>query len=393
MVCLTCVLPLLHYLGSILLKFCSFSRFLSDDRLGMGNLGCGNIQLFIFPAVELGVLIKLKDEEILGTPVQSFNLICVLQLQKLVLSGKSARLQSGSHSIPCVCKGEFLVPSSIFAHFTEINDAFWILMGMAVAWFWRAKANSSLGNHEDVINDLNVSLKIETSLSGKGQIESELNKLLDQSMLRSNAMEKPNNESSDYNVTTFLDEHPGGDEILLAATGMASRRERFIWNSRLGTNSSKEMQRIRDHIFNLENLVDELNHENSILYQQSQQLTQSLQQAEKLNQQQTEHIVVLLKQVNILQTLIHQEKKSCDSFVILTEAPHGTFDQDDNEHQRKKNKTSDKFKPSLSNQAGESGKKIQKINHEMIGYVEKGKKPEVPMKLCSYCNRKRHELS
>ncbi|KAK6155982.1 hypothetical protein DH2020_010230 [Rehmannia glutinosa] len=67
----------------------------------------------------------------------------------------------------------------------------------AKAWFWRAKANSSLGNHEDAISDLNVSLKIETSLSGKRQIESELNKLLDQSRLRSNAMEKPNNEISE----------------------------------------------------------------------------------------------------------------------------------------------------------------------------------------------------
>ncbi|KAK6131202.1 hypothetical protein DH2020_035055 [Rehmannia glutinosa] len=178
-----------------------------------------------------------------------------------------------------------------------------------------------------------------------------------------------------------------------ACKEMASGRERVIWNSRLDTNSIEEMQRMRDHIFHLENLVDELNHENSILYQQNLQLTQSLQQAEELNQQQKEHIVVLLKQVDILQTLIHQEKKSCDPFNIPIEEPRGTFDQNYNEHQRKQNKMSDRFKPSSSNQAAGRGKKIQKINHEMIGDVEKGKEPEVSMMLCSYCNRKGHELS
>ncbi|KAK6135538.1 hypothetical protein DH2020_030709 [Rehmannia glutinosa] len=74
----------------------------------------------------------------------------------------------------------------------------------AKAWFWRAKANSSLGNHEDAINDLNVSLKIETSLSGKRQIESELNMLLGQSRLRSSPLEKPMNESSDERLQMDL---------------------------------------------------------------------------------------------------------------------------------------------------------------------------------------------
>ncbi|KAK6135587.1 hypothetical protein DH2020_030695 [Rehmannia glutinosa] len=74
----------------------------------------------------------------------------------------------------------------------------------AKAWFWRARVNSSLGNHEDAINDLNVSLKIETSLSGKRQIESELNMLLGQSRLRSSPLEKPNNESSDERLQMDL---------------------------------------------------------------------------------------------------------------------------------------------------------------------------------------------
>ncbi|KAL0401057.1 UNVERIFIED_CONTAM: Stress-induced-phosphoprotein 1 [Sesamum latifolium] len=68
--------------------------------------------------------------------------------------------------------------------------------GYAKAWFRRAKANTSLSNYQDAINDLTVSLKIETSLSGKRQIESELSTLLDQSRQRSSAVEKPNDDSS-----------------------------------------------------------------------------------------------------------------------------------------------------------------------------------------------------
>ncbi|KAL0321737.1 UNVERIFIED_CONTAM: Stress-induced-phosphoprotein 1 [Sesamum calycinum] len=74
----------------------------------------------------------------------------------------------------------------------------------AKAWFRRAKANSSLSNYQDAINDLTVSLKIETSLSGKRQIESELSMLLDQSRQRSSAVEKPNDDSSDEQLQVEL---------------------------------------------------------------------------------------------------------------------------------------------------------------------------------------------
>ncbi|KAK4433451.1 Stress-induced-phosphoprotein 1 [Sesamum alatum] len=74
----------------------------------------------------------------------------------------------------------------------------------AKAWFRRAKANSSLCNYQDAINDLTVSLKVETSLSGKRQIESELNMLLDQSRPRSSAIEKPNDDSSDEQLQVEL---------------------------------------------------------------------------------------------------------------------------------------------------------------------------------------------
>ncbi|KAL8552408.1 hypothetical protein ACS0TY_001195 [Phlomoides rotata] len=71
----------------------------------------------------------------------------------------------------------------------------------AKAWFRRAKANASLGNYEDAINDLSVSMKFETSSSGKIQIKSELNLLLNQSRPRTGAIEKLNGRS-----TGFLEE-------------------------------------------------------------------------------------------------------------------------------------------------------------------------------------------
>ncbi|KAG6418529.1 hypothetical protein SASPL_120733 [Salvia splendens] len=61
----------------------------------------------------------------------------------------------------------------------------------------RAKANSSLGNYEDAINDFGVSMEIETSLSVKRQIENELNQLVGQSRLRSSAKEKQHDCSAD----------------------------------------------------------------------------------------------------------------------------------------------------------------------------------------------------
>ncbi|XP_041995450.1 histone-lysine N-methyltransferase SMYD3-like isoform X2 [Salvia splendens] len=67
----------------------------------------------------------------------------------------------------------------------------------ASTWFRRAKANSSLGYYEDAINDFGVSMEIETSLSGKRQIENELNQLVDQSRLRTSAIEKQHDCSAD----------------------------------------------------------------------------------------------------------------------------------------------------------------------------------------------------
>lgn len=67
----------------------------------------------------------------------------------------------------------------------------------AKAWFRRAKANASLGNYKDAIEDLNVSLKMETSLNGKRQIESELRMILDQSKQTSGILEEPNDGNSE----------------------------------------------------------------------------------------------------------------------------------------------------------------------------------------------------
>ncbi|GFP89400.1 histone-lysine n-methyltransferase smyd3 [Phtheirospermum japonicum] len=86
----------------------------------------------------------------------------------------------------------------------DCDRALVVYPAYAKAWFWRAKANSSLGNHEDAINDLKVSLKIETSSSGKRRIQSELNMLSDPSRLKNGTMDKPNDDSSDERLQMEL---------------------------------------------------------------------------------------------------------------------------------------------------------------------------------------------
>lgn len=54
-----------------------------------------------------------------------------------------------------------------------------------------------MGNYKDATEDLNVSLKMETSLNGKRQIESELRMILDQSKQISGMLEEPNDGNSE----------------------------------------------------------------------------------------------------------------------------------------------------------------------------------------------------
>ncbi|KAL3834718.1 hypothetical protein ACJIZ3_009454 [Penstemon smallii] len=72
------------------------------------------------------------------------------------------------------------------------------------AWFRRGKANASLENYRDAISDLNVSIKMETSLSGKRQIQSELSMIVDRSGEKINALEKPDDHISDELLQTKL---------------------------------------------------------------------------------------------------------------------------------------------------------------------------------------------
>lgn len=67
------------------------------------------------------------------------------------------------------------------------------------AWFRRGKANASLGIFEDSIRDLNISLKLETSIGGKRQIQVELETILNQS--------KEMNGSSKQSNESYLDIH------------------------------------------------------------------------------------------------------------------------------------------------------------------------------------------
>ncbi|EPS58929.1 hypothetical protein M569_15882, partial [Genlisea aurea] len=86
----------------------------------------------------------------------------------------------------------------------DCNRALMSSPAYAKAWYRRGKINSSLGNSEDAIRDFSVSLIIENSLAGKRQIESELNLLSKQPVIRSNDINKPNENSSDENIQVEL---------------------------------------------------------------------------------------------------------------------------------------------------------------------------------------------
>lgn len=64
-----------------------------------------------------------------------------------------------------------------------------ICPGYAKAWFRRGKANASLGNHEDALRDLTISMKLELSLGGKKQIENEMTMILDRSKEKAGSLQ------------------------------------------------------------------------------------------------------------------------------------------------------------------------------------------------------------
>ncbi|KAD4585861.1 hypothetical protein E3N88_23462 [Mikania micrantha] len=64
----------------------------------------------------------------------------------------------------------------------DCSRALSICTSYSKAWYRRGKANSSLGNYDDAVRDLNVSLCMEHSLSGKQQIEGELKLILGQNI-------------------------------------------------------------------------------------------------------------------------------------------------------------------------------------------------------------------
>ncbi|XP_057458415.1 uncharacterized protein LOC130749135 [Lotus japonicus] len=61
----------------------------------------------------------------------------------------------------------------------DCNRALQICPSYAKAWYRRGKANASSGNYKDAICDLNVAKSVESSMSGKRQIEQELKIILD----------------------------------------------------------------------------------------------------------------------------------------------------------------------------------------------------------------------
>lgn len=71
------------------------------------------------------------------------------------------------------------------------------------AWFRRGKANASLGDYEDSVRDLSISIKLEKSMGGKRQIQIEMETILDQSKEMSGSQQQSNERYLDMNGNSF----------------------------------------------------------------------------------------------------------------------------------------------------------------------------------------------
>ncbi|KAK9282913.1 hypothetical protein L1049_011138 [Liquidambar formosana] len=81
----------------------------------------------------------------------------------------------------------------------DCNRALLISPCYVKAWYRRGKTNASLGNFEDAVRDFNVAMIVELSSSGKRQIQSELESILDK-----------------YKSTSSsLDQHSGNDSCII----------------------------------------------------------------------------------------------------------------------------------------------------------------------------------
>ncbi|CAH9090680.1 unnamed protein product [Cuscuta epithymum] len=127
-------------------------------------------------------------------------------------------------------------------HFLECLDdcgrALAISPTYAKAWFRRCKANASLGNYEEAIQDLKVSLELEVSLSGKRQIESELGIILDRQKLMHSSLYKSNKNGSD--ARTYVTDEPIQGNVQCVSLSTKGRGIVSCANIHLGTLVHKE---------------------------------------------------------------------------------------------------------------------------------------------------------
>ncbi|XP_057743124.1 uncharacterized protein LOC130961323 [Arachis stenosperma] len=75
----------------------------------------------------------------------------------------------------------------------DCTRALQICPSNAKAWYRRGKANASLGNYKDAMCDLNMAKTVESSLSGKRQIESEEKNIFDQCKSTSTVRQRKEN--------------------------------------------------------------------------------------------------------------------------------------------------------------------------------------------------------
>ncbi|KAK1260971.1 hypothetical protein QJS04_geneDACA001961 [Acorus gramineus] len=106
----------------------------------------------------------------------------------------------------------------------DCNRAVVLSLQYAKAWYRRGKANASLGNYRDAINDMEIALSMEGSLSGKKRIKDELEDALNHSK-STHGTSRPSKHSYEKNLGCAVE--PQGVQLECVSTpdkgrGMAS---------------------------------------------------------------------------------------------------------------------------------------------------------------------------
>ncbi|KAK1284515.1 hypothetical protein QJS10_CPB21g00489 [Acorus calamus] len=107
----------------------------------------------------------------------------------------------------------------------DCNRAVVLSHRYAKAWYRRGKANASLGNYRDAINDMEIALSMEGSLSGKKRVKDELEDALNHSK-STHGTSRPSKHSYEKNLGCACDGGPSGYKLLHSP-------EQLVWRGSL----------------------------------------------------------------------------------------------------------------------------------------------------------------